>query len=265
MIRNPQEIHWWISYHKSMGVSAFFIRLEDSPHWEQYLRENNDVWYMESGSSDPYGNNYVTQADRQGVFVNRIIDWCVNHRDDAKRIDFLFHIDQDELLHGSFDFLSKLHKDTKVLHLKNTEAQYDTDDRFTDATCFRAKGFVKCWEPGSSCRAYANGKSGCKIDPEVRYHGPHNMIYKNMTSTHPFYYDIPFEELHVRHFDSCTIGVFASKFHHMSKGLDTKPIPFPKYLSSLEKIKNLYLSYRDNVSYNRQEMINNSSLMPSDH
>lgn len=255
MMRNPQEIHWWMEYHREMGVTAFFIRLEDSPHWESYLRQRDDVFLLDTGESDPQGNNYITQMYRQGDIVNKAIDWCVEN---PGKIDFLFHIDQDELLSGSFDFLRELDARINVLLLRNMEAQYDVSDPSKDAVCFNAKLFLKCWEPNSGCRSYANGKSGCRVHAKVRYHGPHMMKYGDETEGERFL-NVPFETLHVKHFDSCTLGSFVSKFHHMDKKADKKVILFPLYLKNMELVKTIRKAYEDTVSTDRDASKNSPS------
>lgn len=248
MMRNPQEIHWWMEYHRKMGISAFFFRLEDSPHWESYLRQQKDVMLLEVGESDPEGNNYITQMYRQGDIVNKAIDWCVEH---PGKLDFLFHIDQDELLSGSFDVLKTLDEKIKVVLLRNVEAQYDVSDATRDSVCFNAKLFLKCWEPGSGCRSYANGKSGCRIDQKVRYYGPHRMKYGDETDGERFT-TIDYEKLHIKHYDSCTLGSFVSKFHHMAKKADRAPILFPLYLKNMEIVKTVRQAYEDTVSEQRE-------------
>jgi hypothetical protein len=261
MMRNPQELPYWFQYHRDMGVSHFFIRLEDGPNWERYVRERDDVLFFEAGKAAT-GNNYIVQMDRQGDFVNKAIAWCVDHRKE-RRIDMLVHIDQDELLYGSFDFIRAIPSDTKVFKLKNLEAQYDTSDPSMDATCFKAKSFVKTWESDSGARSYANGKSACVPSAGVRYNGPHRMSYKGSLEG-PEVMDVPWETLCVRHYDSCTIGVFVAKFNHMRKDVDTSKIPFPAYIDAMKTAGLASESYDHIVSHTRKELVGNNSVLPGD-
>lgn len=241
MMRNPQELHMWLEYHKSMGVVGFYVRIEDSPNWVPYLRGREDVWLLDVGESDPHGNNYVTQMDRQGGLVNRAIRLASAD----PRVQFLFHIDQDELLTGSFDFLDSLPGATKVLHLQNAEARYDVDDPRKNSVCFDAVRFVNCWEPGSGCRSYVNGKAGCRTDGSgVVYNGPHAMRLDSPPSPNA-YLEVPPADLHVRHYDSCTLGVYATKFSHMARNADRSKIVFPGYQKAMDVVKVLRDSYRD--------------------
>lgn len=132
MMRKPIDLPLWLKHHRTLGINLFFIRLEDSPGWEDYLHSQPDVIY-EIGQSEI--NNYLTQQHRQINFVNQTIKKCKQ-----KNIQWLFHIDSDELLNGSLDFLKNIPQHIKCLTYENAEALFDENEQH----CFSAKTFLRC-------------------------------------------------------------------------------------------------------------------------
>lgn len=234
MMRKPIDLPLWLKHHRLMGVQLFFIRLEDSPGWEDFLKIQPDVVY-ELGESDPSGNNYLTQQHRQIDFVNRSLQLCKQ-----KNIDWLFHIDGDELLNGSFKFLETLPSHFKCLHFENAEALFDENEKH----CFSAKTFLRC-SLHAPCRSYANGKGAGRVTDNVSLVGCHHFAY-NDEYEGEHVYNVPFDTLHVLHFDSCSIGTWIEKFYHMSKKSNSD-IPFPYYKNSLELATKNYETYKNHT------------------
>ena len=234
MMRKPTDLPLWLKHHRSIGIKHFFIRIEDSPGLEDYLITQPDVTF-EIGQSDPSGNNYLTQQYRQIEFVNKSI-----HMAKHKNIQWIFHIDSDELLNGSFDFLTTLPQTTKCIVYENAEALFDENQQH----CFASKTFLRC-SLNAPCRSYANGKAAGRIEDHVTLGGCHNFAYHNkIEGDHVFY--VPFDTLHVLHFDSCSLGTWIEKFHHMSKKT-TADIPFPYYHNSIKLASETYETYKSNT------------------
>jgi hypothetical protein len=240
LMRKPTDVALWFNHHRNAGVSRFYVRVEDSPGVAAYLRTQPDV-YFEEGVSDPE-NNYTTFQVRQREFVNTMLP-----KARADGMDWVFHIDVDELLEGDLKAaLRKIPETALIGKLKNAEAVYTEEE----PTCFSAKKFIRC-DKGGPCQAYVNGKGVGRPIEGVSLGGPHDFVYRgkvDATVTYP----IPFEDLHVLHYDSCTLGTWLEKFAHMSKKAKLDDIVFPYYKKSIEvavKSKELYkeMKMRDDL------------------
>lgn len=236
LVRSPIELPFWLEHYRRMGVVAFFVRLEDSPNWEAYLRAQPDVLLLETGASQPGTSNYHTLMDRQREFVDKVLAGPARGA-----VDFVFHLDNDELLEGSFAFLRGLPESVKTLHLENAEAVYDKAS--TSTACFEAKRFARC-SKGEQCRSYANGKAGARPEDGVSFAGPHNFMYRGQVDG-PFRREVAFEDLHVRHYEVCTLSAFVEKFYHISKNVKMDDIPFSSYPRSIAAAKAAHDAYSD--------------------
>lgn len=230
LVRKPVDFPLWLKHHRDMGIRQFFIRLEDSPGWEEYFKTQPDIVY-EIGESDKQ-NNYETLQSRQISYVKQALTEAQKHN-----VAWAFFIDADEMLEGDLSFLDTLPPTIKTVKIHNVEAIYDG----TENTCFDAKKFVKCHEQGG-CRSYVNGKAGGRIENGVTIAGPHDFMYNNKISG-AHLHKVPFDTLHVLHFDSCSFGSWVEKFHHLSKNAVPDKIPFPYYKDSIELAKSMYDAY----------------------
>lgn len=230
LIRKPIDISIWLNELRKIGVSHFFLRIEDTIELKEFLIAQNDVTFVMEKSSK--GNNYENLQERQVDFVNKTIVTAM-----AKGFDWIFHIDADELLGGSLKFLQKLESKYMCLKLNNVEAIYDENE----GTCFSSKEFIKCNMKGAKCRSYVNGKAGGRIATGVKLAGPHDFSYNGIIGGESTY-NVPFEDLHILHFDSCTVGSWVEKFHHLGK--DSKKTPFTYYNDSINEVKNAYNIYK---------------------
>lgn len=235
LMRKPVDLPLWLKHHRELGFGHFYFRVEDTPGLEEYLKTQDDITY-EIADSDTQ-NNYETLQTRQVEFVNKCIEQSNN-------ISWIFHIDSDELMEGNLEFLDELPEDVKILKIQNVEAIYDGSEK----TCFDAKSFVKCFRSGS-CRSYANGKAGGRcIKGEVQALGPHDFSYKGIHNGKNLY-EVPFEQLHVLHYDSCSFGAWAEKFKHLSKKDNSDDnIPFPYYKESIAIAASAYDAYQKHTS-----------------
>ncbi len=230
LMRKPIDLMLWLEHHRKIGIDKFYIRLEDSPGIAAFLKTQKDVWFEEAESDKE--NNYTTLQKRQIDFVNKILPMA---RKDG--IDWLFHTDADELLEGSVrSVLSKIPPEKKVGKLKNAEAVYGEEE----ATCFSSKKFIRC-DKGGPCTAYVNGKGCGRTVEGVFLAGPHDFGYNGEGGV----YEIPFEDLHVLHFDSCTLGSWMEKFTHLSKNAKLDDIVFGYYKQSIEAAKQAEKVYKE--------------------
>ena len=238
LIRNPIDLPLWLKYHRKLGIQRFFIRLEDSPSWEEYLKDMPDV-VLEIGESDKAGNNYSTLIERQIKFVNETLVRARNMSD----IEWLVHIDADELLHGNIRKLTSLPDSIKTIKFENAEAIFD---KTRQDTCFSATNFLRCGK-NAPCKSYVNGKPAGRIhDPAVSLAGPHDFAYGGkIDGEGDFQYKMPFDTLHILHFEGCTFGAWVEKFFHLSKN-DKADNPFAYYKSSIETAKTAHELYEKN-------------------
>ena len=235
LMKNPTDLPLWLKYHRNLGIKRFFIRLEDSLSWEDYLKNMEDV-VLEIGDSDKSGNNYTTLIDRQIKFVNETLEKTKSMKD----IEWLIHIDADELLHGDISAIESLPEKVKTFKMENAEAIFEESKK---GTCFSSTNFIKCNEV-SQCKSYINGKAGGRVhDPRVICLGPHDFGYKDATDD--VNHKIPFDKLHILHFEGCTFGGWVEKFYHLSKN-NKSEVPFKYYQESIEKAKDTYEFYKIN-------------------
>ena len=231
LMRKPTDVGLWFEHHRKAGITRFYVRLEDSPGVAAFIKSQPDI-FLEEGESDPE-NNYTTFQTRQKAFVNKVLPMAK-----SDGVEWLFHIDVDELLEGDIAAtLAAVPKEMVIGKLKNAEAVY-TDK---EPTCFSAKKFIRC-DKGGPCTAYVNGKGVARPVEGVTLGGPHDFVYHGIVDpkvTH----QIPFDDLHVLHYDSCTLGTWLEKFSHMSKKAKLDDIVFPYYKKSIEvavKAKEVY-------------------------
>jgi hypothetical protein len=234
MMRRPTDVVLWLNAHRAAGVGRFYVRAEDSPDLVALLAGQPDV-EVEAGQSGT--DNYTSMQARQIAFVNRALDAAAAAGDVA----WLFHVDADELLDGDFRALGRLPASVKTVKLQNAEALYAE----SEASCFSATKFVRC-AGGGPCTSYANGKAGGRVEPGVRCAGPHDFSHAGSLDAAT---ELPFEQVRVLHFDSCTIGAWLEKFAHLLKGLKRdasgKPdVPFPFYVDSMRAAEAAAAVYR---------------------
>jgi len=238
LIRNPIDLPLWLKYHRNMGIRRFFIRLEDSPSWEEYLKDMPDI-VLEIGKSDNSGNNYSTLIERQVEFVNKTLKSAKNMGD----IEWLVHIDADELLHGDISVLANLPSQFKTVKFENAEAIFD---KTKQDTCFSAKEFLRCGK-NAPCKSYINGKPAGRIHSAgVSLAGPHDFAYNDkIDGEGEFQYKMPFDTLHILHFEGCTFGAWVEKYFHLSKN-DKAEMPFDYYKESIKTAKQAHKLYELN-------------------
>jgi hypothetical protein len=165
MMRRPKDIDQWLEYHRAFGIVRFYIRLEDSEDLEEYLGNQNDIT-LDLGKStgkDEYKEIQIRQC--------RMVDLALKKAEEDG-IDWLIHIDCDELLDGDIKELQKLSEKVRTIIMNNKEAVYKDIPRENDS-CFKAASFRDCASASSGCVSYVNGKAGGRVAVDVHCHGPH--------------------------------------------------------------------------------------------
>jgi len=229
-IKDPKNIDTWLKIHRDLGISRFYVRLEETPDLIEYFKSQPDVFLQTgaSASKDPY----TDLMTRQAAMIDLALELC---KKDG--IDWLIHIDCDEILEGSLNEIQKLPKNIGTFWMQNYEALYDNIPTSKD-NCFKAAKFNDC--SVSACASYANGKGGGRVSI-AQSNGPHRF-----RSSHK---EVKLKSLIVNHFESCDFDQYIAKYKRLGNS-DTTTIPFSYYKDSIlangdtKKLAEVYKRYR---------------------
>lgn len=225
MVTEQPDFEDWLDHHLKM-VDKIYLKIDKAPRIVEICKKypKNRVQFDILDSESEYKNNYFTLIDRQKDFVSNTLQ--IAKKDG---IDFLFHIDADELIKvrsGNLkQCLLKIPMNFDSIHFKNFEAVFDNPS--SREKCFKADGFMNCGK--GKCTSYANGKSAAILTGHPEWYGPHD--FKGNV------YQMPENEIVVLHFDSCTYPVWEKKFKRLAKNAtddSISKIPFPFYKKSIE-------------------------------
>lgn len=221
MMKSPKNIETWLKRHRDIGVSRFYIRLEDSPEVEQILVDMDDV-VLKLGTSTEM-NEYDAKQDRQNEWVNEALQLAKSD------IDWMVHIDSDEILIGDLSEIYTLPTNIRTFWMQNLEAKFEDIPRTKD-NCFVAKEFVDCSKK-KGCAAYGNGKSGARVGDDVKAWGPHR--FKSSQK-----FDEPkLQRVFVEHYESCDFDMYKWKYTQLAKQDREINIPFPYYKEAIDAAK----------------------------
>lgn len=244
MIKQPKNIETWLEKHRTLGIKHFYIRLEETPELEEYLESQQDVTVKVGNSAGV--NEYDEIQTRQNKWVNQAYKLAEL---DGNNVQWLIHIDCDEILKGDLKKVQELPEDVRTFWIQNIEAKFEKVPGKED-NCFQASKFAKCGTNNSGCVSYANGKSGGRVASDVSSFGPHRMkseLEKNES--------VKLEDLEVEHYESCDFDIYKQKFKNLSVQDKETKIPFSYYNESIEaakeddddKLQQIYEKYRVEV------------------
>ena len=223
MMKAPKNIETWLRRHRDLGVSHFYIRLEDSPEIEGILSGMSDVTLKHGTSAEM--NEYDAKQDRQNEWVNEVLKLAPLHN-----IDWVVHIDSDEILIGDLSEIFDLPTTIRTFWMQNLEAKFEDIPRAKD-NCFVAKEFVDCSKKPKSCAAYGNGKGGARIGNDVRAWGPHR--FKSSQR----FEEPKLKRVFVEHYESCDFDMYKWKYTQLAKQDREINIPFPYYKEAIDAAK----------------------------
>jgi hypothetical protein len=214
MMKEPKDIETWLEKHRDLGIRHFYIRLEETPDLELFLKSQPDVT-VRSGESNGV-NEYEDIQKRQNKWVNEAFQMAAL---DNTQVKWLIHIDSDELLQGDLDQIEALPDDVRTFWMQNLD----------------------------KCVSYGNGKSGGRVAPDVSANGPHRMKTSITGSSMP---KLP--GLFVQHYESCNFEIYKKKFKRLAVQDRKLDIPFPYYNESIDAarrdddnaLRNIYKKYR---------------------
>lgn len=190
LVKDPHQFDTWVKHHK--GVSKFYIFQDDDA---ETLETGGDVrviciknWKDRLGFKwNPSKDAPANVRVKQELIFNEGQRMAL-----ADGMDYIVHIDSDELLLGDpADVFCKYPKAT-AFHMKNEEL---APDRMDYTNCF-TEG-TKFHEDPTRFTAYGNGKAAGVVG-KCSWFGPHYLQGSKVQ-------EVPPEELRVLHYPSCNI------------------------------------------------------------
>mmetsp|Transcript_15654 Transcript_15654/g.39845 ORF Transcript_15654/g.39845 Transcript_15654/m.39845 type:complete len:432 (-) Transcript_15654:76-1371(-) len=221
LTRKPLHFEWWLNYHMSLGISHFFVHIEDTPELLPLLQSEpyrSRVTISQKGADSHFRDNYWTLQDRQRHHVNQSLGKCRE-----LGIDWLFHVDDDELIwldKPLREIVAGAPRGATNITFSNLEAIPTTIEPVNFFEHIR-------WFTKKRMLAYVNGKPVGRTLASVKLDGPHRF---SGTS-----YAVPLTEGVILHYESCDFEQWCAKFRNQ---VDCTPerkasIPFPYYRDSI--------------------------------
>ena len=225
MMRKPKDIADWLQHHRDLGISHFYIRLEDGDdHEKAFFRGQPDVTLEEGASSGV--DEYLDIQNRQVVMVDKYLKAAAKDG-----VHWLIHIDCDELLEcENLNEIYGLTDDVRTFWMENHEAVYEDIPRASDK-CFDAAFFRNCADSNSGCVSYINGKPGGRVADDVYCEGPHRLQSRRNGARQE-----KLTTIRLRHYESCDVDMYKRKFKHVAQDAKSD-IPFPYYNESVAAAK----------------------------
>jgi len=244
--RRPADLKSWLQYHlEYMGVKRVFMDVEDTPHFNEAwlslsvsLREKVEVWKanttFQPGDKRP-ADDYTTLQARQLVAMRR-----AKARSKELGIDWLLHIDDDELLYAPLhrpigQILSSVPEGFDQAYIPNVEAVYDSPDV---KSCFTETPTVNMNR--YTFVSYANGKAAVRVsDDDAFPAGPHQWRTSRGLEVNSIHLDAETfgSPVWLVHFESCPFSRWEDKFRELGNTSPgkVKAIPFPFYRDSISR------------------------------
>lgn len=101
--RNPHRFDRWLEYYRRLGAAHVFLAVEQTPEIVEYCAAQPHFVTVSETSAER--NPYDSIIDRQVLHVDKALAACAE-----RGIAWLFHVDDDELLHFVQPWESIVHK-----------------------------------------------------------------------------------------------------------------------------------------------------------
>lgn len=255
--RKPPDLSTWVKYHLDYaGVDHVFLQVEDTPEFQKLFdtlspsrRSRITMWSsvdeaVKTSTANDGGKR--PQDDYSSLQARQIATMSRARKLAAKKgIDWLVHIDDDELLYVPThrkvgEVLAALPKTYRQAYISNVEAVYKNP---SVKNCF-----AETLEVNTNAYAfvsYANGKSAVRAGPAVGDDlipaGPHQWKSSTGLGVNSVHLDRePFgAPLLVVHFESCPFSRWEDKFWELGNTSPDKiqNIPFPFYRDSIARFQ----------------------------
>lgn len=256
LTRHPPELKTWLQYHIGyMKVDHVFFRVEDTPDFANRIQAlpielQQRVSILQSqidiGDTIPQSAAAAESppADDYESLQTRQLSAMAEARADAAAmgIDWLIHIDDDELLYTPVyrsvgELLAAIPKEIDQAYIPNVEALYpsaEVQNCFTETSSVNMNRYT--------FQAYANGKSAVRVAAaDVHPAGPHQ--WRNSWNDEPPSLHLDAETfgapLMVIHFESCPFSHWKDKFRELDNASPEQidAIPFQFYRSSIKRMQ----------------------------
>ena len=223
MTTNNNNLNFWIEHHLNViAIDLILLRIENNNFKNNY----NQVKIIEYEIINDNYNSYYTQQLRQINFVNKCIDISKNYN-----LDFLLHIDDDELLTLNKKWFTIHHYlnsliwfDETHLRIQNFEAVKNFTTR--NETIFKQTFIFKDCSL-EKCNSYSNGKSIANLNSNLECNGCHTFTGKSKIADK--------DDIIILHYDSLIYDKWKKKFNRLKNiSLDIyNEIPFLFYKESI--------------------------------
>eukprot|EP00933_Yihiella_yeosuensis_P004410 TRINITY_DN108778_c0_g1_i1.p1 TRINITY_DN108778_c0_g1~~TRINITY_DN108778_c0_g1_i1.p1 ORF type:complete len:509 (-),score=70.77 TRINITY_DN108778_c0_g1_i1:90-1616(-) len=253
--RHPAQLKRWLEYHlEHVKVDHVFIKVEDSPDilatvkkLPGKLQNQITLWGSEPGdaaslvrqsySSSRPKDDYTTLQNRQREAMTR-----AKKASSQMGIDWLIHIDDDELLYVPSqrtvgELLASMPSEYDQAYIPNVEAVYESSNA---KDCFGEAKEVNL--DIHYFQGYVNGKPALRVSSNAAPAGPHQwrvpQTNYELASLHldrePF--GAP---LMLIHYESCPFSRWQDKYFHLSNTSpsEVSKIPFIFYRQSINKMQ----------------------------
>lgn len=214
--RNPHRFDRWLAYYRALGAVRIFVAIEDTPAAVALCEAQPDLVIIAEGAATE-ANPYDSIIDRQSRHVDWALQHCASHQ-----IGWLFHVDDDELLHFATPWPSireQIAPNVDCVVISNMEAV--PDHPHSDLTS------ISRFVADADCLlSYINGKSAGRVGSASAC-GCHRFSGDE--------WEVPIEQACILHFESCPYSRWRDKFAHYAKlQRRLSKIPFPFYLDSIQ-------------------------------
>jgi len=232
MTRKPTNLDSWVAHQfDRLDISHLYLYFDYTPHLVNYftnqveridLRYREKMTIIEMTEEWRQNQNYISGITRDRSEENRyrqtlIVQHAINQALDIN-LDWIFHIDTDELIHLWHNetlplFLSMInYHDPKHMNqtfaFRNWEVAVEHghyENCFLEGKWFRTqtRGFI----------AYGNGKGFGRLSPYLRPWGVHRF----RSSILPRDVHIPATEMVLLHYPCCNVDQFVTKYRNLGK------------------------------------------------
>lgn len=210
LMKDPHQLDTWIKHHKKIGVSKMYI------YWDgesEPPKGDSSVKFYVMTPEFLEENRYRVEPDWDNPTKwNEKQRIAVEHAMSQGEVQWMFHIDADELLHPSTsldEVMSDIPEDVDTCVINNYELAPDHENYkncFVEGTKFRR---------GSNMVAYGNGKSCGRVGFSEPF-GPHRCKSTRGGQEYTF----PDDKLILLHYVSCNLEEYMKKYEMYGKFTD---------------------------------------------
>ena len=219
--KDPHRFERWLDYYRDLGASHVFLRVEKTPEVDALVAQEKFAAFVTVTQAPQQANPYDSLMKRQALHTTEALEECAR-----RGVDWLFHVDDDELLHFGEPWesvVARVPPSADCIVVRNLEAVPDSEQ--SDFTTISR--FAHADEDGEPFLAYINGKAGGRVG-RCTEDGPHRFTGEE--------WEAPPCVAAVLHFESCPYTRWRDKFVHYGKltsEAKLKTIPFPFYVDSI--------------------------------